>query len=365
MTNMTDTTETTPVETTETETPAKPEPKAKAKTLKEKEAEIAAKAKSKPKVYRVGADKFVELWPEEVTVVTDKKHYLFQSRAIDPLDEQMINSVMEHGVLEPPIVVYAGEDADGSDIYQVVDGRQRVRCAVDANTRLENRKDRPRRIVCKVKESGAEIHGVRLKSILNVHRKDIDPMTRAEGMAEYMSCGYDKAGTAVDFWTSEKTVDRHLALLKLDKKLQQAIRELKVTLMDALELGKVSHKEQRAAVERLENGEPLFVEAAEEGEEEGEEGAEAEAKPTKKKSPKAPTWKKVEVTLKKLKAYQAPSAAKQEKVDIVATVIAGLYGSTKKAAREFEELLEELGLGEGDAEDDGEEEAKPKAKKKG
>jgi len=357
--NSTENTETT-TETAEA-TAAKPEPKTKAK----KEPEPKIETKFKPKVYRVGADKFLEAWPEEITVVTDKKHYLFQSRAIDPLDEQMINSIMEHGVLEPPIVVYAGQDAEGSDVYEVVDGRQRVRCAVEANRRLENRKDRPRRIVCKVKDAGAESHGVRLKNILNEHRKEADPMTRAEGMAEYMNCGYDKAATAIDFWTSEKTVDRHLALLKLDKKLQQAIRELKVGLVDALELGKVSHKEQRAAVERLENGGPLFVEATEESEEggEGEEGA-GEAKPVKKKLPKAPAWKKMQVTLKKLKAYQAPSAAKQEKVDIVALVIEGIYGSTKKAAREFDELLEDLGLTDDESGDE-DEEAKPKAKKKG
>lgn len=356
-------TETT-TETAET-TAAKTEPKAKAKTLKDKEAEIEAKGKFKPKVYRVGADKFLEAWPEEITVVTDKKHYLFQSRAIDPLDEQMINSIIEHGVLEPPIVVPAGQDAEGSDVYEVVDGRQRVRCAVEANRRLENRKDRLRRIVCKVKDAGAESHGVRLKNILNEHRKEADPMTRAEGMAEYMSVGYDKAATAVDFWTSEKTVDRHLSLLKLDKKLQQAVREKKVTLVDALELGKVSHKEQRAAVERLENGEPLFVEATEESEEEGEgEEGSADAKPVKKKLPKAPAWKKMQTTLKKLKAFQAPSAAKQEKVDIVALVIEGIYGSTKKAAREFDELLEDLGLTDEDSGED-EEETKPKGKKKG
>jgi len=327
----------------------------------EKPAKKAAVAKLpafKPKKFKVGSAVFIEVMPEELTIVTDKKHILFQNRAIMPLKEDMVISVLEHGIKKPPLLRQVDDSKDGDEVYEVWDGRQRVRAACEANRRLSQRGDKPRVIVCRVDTGNVESNVARVESLLNEHVIPPDPISRAEAMAKSLSVGLTKIEVAQDFWTSQKTVDRHMALLRLCKDLQQAVREDKVTMMDALELGKGSQKAQKEALERLEKGEPLFLEAPEEGEE-GEEG-EAEAKPTKKKAPKAASWKKTEPMVKRLKAWNAPSAAKQEKADIIATVIQGLYGATKKAAREFEELLEDLGFSMEDAE---EEESKPKGKK--
>ena len=61
--------------------------------------------------------------PDEVVLVTDPKHVLFDKRALLPPDEQLVKSIMAKGVLTPIHVFRDG------DKVLVINGRRRVTAA--------------------------------------------------------------------------------------------------------------------------------------------------------------------------------------------------------------------------------------------
>ena len=92
--------------------------------------------------------------PNTLTIVSDKKHPLYDERATMPVDERLVESIMKSGVLEPVIVRRNGEDEKGRPIVEVVDGRQRVRAAIIANHRIGEQGGERRRSVPWLAPSG-------------------------------------------------------------------------------------------------------------------------------------------------------------------------------------------------------------------
>ncbi|EPK0926165.1 hypothetical protein L9208_005111, partial [Klebsiella aerogenes] len=70
--------------------------------------------------------------PENLYLVTDKSHPLYDERIHLPINEPMVLNIMDQGVLEP-IIVWKDPETGRSC---VVDGRQRVRHTIEANKRL-------------------------------------------------------------------------------------------------------------------------------------------------------------------------------------------------------------------------------------
>jgi ParB family chromosome partitioning protein len=73
--------------------------------------------------------------PENLHLVTDKTHPLYDERIHLPINEAMVLNIMDQGVLEP-IIVWKDPETGKSC---VVDGRQRVRHTLEANKRLAKR----------------------------------------------------------------------------------------------------------------------------------------------------------------------------------------------------------------------------------
>lgn len=73
--------------------------------------------------------------PENLHIVTDKAHPLYDERIYLPLSEAMVLNIIDQGVLEP-IIVWKDPE---TGLSCVVDGRQRVRHTLEANGRLEKR----------------------------------------------------------------------------------------------------------------------------------------------------------------------------------------------------------------------------------
>lgn len=70
--------------------------------------------------------------PENLHLVTDKTHPLYDERIHLPISEAMVLNIMDQGVLEP-IIVWKDPE---TGLSCVVDGRQRVRHTLEANKRL-------------------------------------------------------------------------------------------------------------------------------------------------------------------------------------------------------------------------------------
>ena len=70
--------------------------------------------------------------PENLHLVTDKTHPLYDERVHLPIEEGMVLNIAELGVLEP-IIVWKDPE---TGLSCVVDGRQRVRHTLEANKRL-------------------------------------------------------------------------------------------------------------------------------------------------------------------------------------------------------------------------------------
>lgn len=74
--------------------------------------------------------------PGDVVLVTDKKHFLYDERANDPPDREMIDSIKMFGVLQPPIVTKQVDD-HGHAYMACGVGRQRFKCAEAAAAELK------------------------------------------------------------------------------------------------------------------------------------------------------------------------------------------------------------------------------------
>jgi ParB family chromosome partitioning protein len=199
------------------------------------------------------------LWfhPEDLVVVTDKSHPLYDSRAELPLDEAMVKSIMADGVLEPVLVRKNGQRKNGTPLVEVLAGRQRVKNACEANRRLRAKGKEPVLVpaITRRGEDG-DLFGVMITE--NEVRKDNGPMERARLCARYMRFGKSEEQAAVRFGVTETTIRSWLALLELSKDAQEAVERGELTASVAVKLAKLPREEQPAVLEKLKaDGEPL------------------------------------------------------------------------------------------------------------
>jgi ParB family chromosome partitioning protein len=194
------------------------------------------------------AGKVLYFDPENLKIVKDEKSALYDERINLALDENHIANVMAVGILEPILVRKAGEDKEGLPIVEVVDGRQRVRWAIEANKRLK--KDGKELIrVPGVPRRGddAELFGVMI-STNEVRRMD-DAITRAKKVKRYMEMGRTEEEAATAFGKSAATIKNLLTLLEGTPAVQRAVSEGKISIQVGKRLAVLPKEEQSAALE--------------------------------------------------------------------------------------------------------------------
>ncbi len=193
--------------------------------------------------------------PERLTIVTDEKHHLYDERVKLPVEENLVRNIMVHGVQVPVLVV-----KEGNDIL-VVDGRQRVRAAIEANLRLEKEGAAPVKITILPKRG----HDSELFSICilaNEMRQEDSPLVKARKANRLLTMNPDKRACAATFGVSLAQLERWLALLDLDPKVQKAIERGDVSATAAAELAGLSREDQVAQLDGLkENSEATGVKA--------------------------------------------------------------------------------------------------------
>lgn len=207
-----------------------------------------------------GRDDLLFFDPEDLIIVTDKDHPLYDERVDLPVDERLVTSIMMMGVIEPVVIRKNGEDDKGRPQVEVVDGRQRVRAARVANHRL--------------RDQGAElvrVPGVRRRgdtgSLMGVMfaaneiRRNDTPIVRAKKMQRYLDNGRTIEEAAATFGVSTATVKNHLVLIDLHPTVQAAIEKGRIGVTHGKSLAAFPQEEQEKALEELlkkpENGEGL------------------------------------------------------------------------------------------------------------
>ena len=184
--------------------------------------------------------------PESLYMETDPAHPLYDERVHLPIEEWMVQNIMHQGVIEP-IVIW--KDKETGLVY-VVDGRQRVKHAREANQRLVEQ-GKPSLLVPAVVRIGS-VHRAKEAAISanEIHIPDT-PLGRAKKMASMLELSYDEADLALFFGCSAQTVTATLALLECTQAVQDAVEAGHINTGLARQLSQLPPDEQRGKVHEL------------------------------------------------------------------------------------------------------------------
>lgn len=181
--------------------------------------------------------------PQELVLIRDKEHPLYDPRVELPVDDALVESIMfdSQGVIKPIVITKDGEDA------VVVDGRQRVKAALEANKRLKKAGAVLVKVPCVVRKGSAK-HLTAASVTANEVRINDDILARAKKASNLLNMGYTEEEIAKLFGVTKQTILNYLAIDGLDKAVKKAIGEEKIPASHAMKLAKIPKKEQYQAM---------------------------------------------------------------------------------------------------------------------
>ena len=190
--------------------------------------------------------------PNDLVIVTEDKSPLYDERAALPLDEGLTLNMMfapdgiPQGVLEPVLVARNVE----SNKIEVVDGRQRVKAAREANRRLKKQGLEGIRVPAMVQRANSHrLMGMLISS--NEHRQTDSPLGRAKKAQRYLDLGRDESEVATLLGITRASVKNLLSLLDAPAAVRNAVEAGKITSSDGYKLAKLEPAEARQKVAEL------------------------------------------------------------------------------------------------------------------
>ena len=208
--------------------------------------------------------------PEKLTLVTDKKHHLYDPRVEQEADEGLIASIEFRGVIEPLVV---WKDPETGDVC-VLDGRRRTKAAIEANKRLR-KKGQPIKLVKAIVERGDPKALLAVMVLANEGRLDPTPSQRAHMAQRLLEQGYTEDVVAIILHCSPSAVKNYIALLDCPADVRKAVETGKLPATRAYQLSKLEPAEAKVALGKM-------LTAAE-----GSTGKRARAKKMRAAAPKA------------------------------------------------------------------------------
>jgi ParB family chromosome partitioning protein len=187
-----------------------------------------------------GESKVMHFDPTALTIVTDAKHPLYDSRADQPIADEFVCNIDFHGVLEPVLIRKNPE----TDALEVVAGRQRVRAAIEANKRRKKRGDKLLLVPAIVKR-GEELSMMGIMASENEARVANTPMQRAALMQRMLDRGATEKDVATTMSCSVATVKNHLALMEAPAAVRNAVQNGKVSAAAAYKLARLPAAEAK------------------------------------------------------------------------------------------------------------------------
>jgi ParB family chromosome partitioning protein len=183
--------------------------------------------------------------PEQLTIVRDKAHELYDPRIELPLDPMMVASIRKNGVLQVVLV-----RKDGAQT-QVVDGRRRVLHAIEANKQLVKEGGDSIKVRVRFVRTSDEAGLYRLMFASNAFRLEDKPSMRADKVQRAVDHGCNEDDIAEAWGVTKQTVKNWLSLLDMSSKVKKAVDTGDITETAARELSKTDRAEQDAALEKL------------------------------------------------------------------------------------------------------------------
>jgi ParB family chromosome partitioning protein len=192
----------------------------------------ALKAKGKRDVYMFD--------PDDLVIVEDESSPLYDERVNLPLDEALVVNMMfapdgvPQGVLEPGL----GARNTETGKVEMIDGRQRVKAAREANRRLREQGLEPIRMPVLIQRANKH-RAMGMLISANEHRQDDTPIGKAKKAQRYLDLGRDESEIAALFGISVSSVKNMLSLLDAPASVRGAVESGKITTSAAYKLAKL------------------------------------------------------------------------------------------------------------------------------
>ena len=160
--------------------------------------------------------------------------------------EGLAASIKTDGLLQNLVVRKAGRK------FRIVSGERRYRALSLLAERGDIEKDHP--VPVEVRGDLSETDALRLATVENIQREQLAPMDEAEAFATLLGSGASLEDVAAKAGVSVLTVKRRVALASLSDEAKALVREGAFSLSSAEALTLGTHDQQRAVIERLEQG---------------------------------------------------------------------------------------------------------------
>lgn len=197
--------------------------------------------------------------PDDIVLVTEKTHPLYDERVNLPVNEWLVKNIMKLGVREPIEVRQNGTDAaTGRLIVECVYGRQRVKAAREANRRLREEGNSAELIKVPakiVRGNDSTMTGVMISE--NEQRQDDDIVIKAQKLERYLALGNTMEDAEVIFGVTRDTLENWQRVLQLDPAILKKINRTGkrgggIPMVVAIELADLPREKQVTALEEME-----------------------------------------------------------------------------------------------------------------
>jgi ParB family chromosome partitioning protein len=175
--------------------------------------------------------------PDDLVLVTDRRHPLFREEVLRPIDEKMVASIMLRGVISPVVA-----RRDGPRL-EVVDGRQRTKNAREANKRLRA-EGRPPVKIKVLLWNGIDKDVVGAAAAANEHRHPADVLIKAAHAQRSMHFGSTIADVATDYGVTTQTIENWLRLNDLHRDVRAYVARGELRYTVAMRLASLPREEQ-------------------------------------------------------------------------------------------------------------------------
>lgn len=187
--------------------------------------------------------------PDNLTIIgldTDDGpgHELYDERILLPLSAENVASVVAYGVVTTVNVRKNG------DQLEVIDGRQRVRWARLANSKLRGAGKDPITVPVLIRRIDVKTAAGEM-IVQNEHRRDDDALTRAKKAQRMLTAGRKMVEVALAFGVSVQSISQWLKLLDLSATLQKMLEDGRLSATTASTLASLDHKAQAEAAKAL------------------------------------------------------------------------------------------------------------------
>lgn len=188
--------------------------------------------------------------PAALTVVIDKTHPLYDDRVHLALDEELIGSFDQMGVINPVEIRENGSNENGVPILEVVSGRRRTLNLRECNKRRVAKNLPVLRIPVRV-VYGSDAEMVLRAIAENAMRKDETPSSKATKIAIALRLGSTEEDVAKALGSAISTVQNLVRFLNLTPDVQAAIdtKELPLGAVDTF--ADVPRDQQAAVLTKL------------------------------------------------------------------------------------------------------------------